>query len=112
MLEELPQVFPSRWSVYRRLGSFNGHELGPVNVADSVAVNLFTACVLGDPGNFTTMESAFTLLAQIAENGDSVRAFAPISPFIAPLMSGYELRLNSITDASAIRQDVQRRRVA
>jgi hypothetical protein len=94
------------WSAYRKLARFHGYSLGPVDAGDR-STNLFTACVLGDPGSFGAADAAATTLASIAFGGDSVMAYAPIAPFVLPALIGYELRLSTLAGAAAIRQRIQ-----
>lgn len=94
------------WSAYRKLAVSNGHELGPVDAGDR-ATNLFTACVIGDPGSLGTADAAATKLASIAVGGKSVKAYAAITPFVVPALVGYDLHLHTIGGAAVIRQQIQ-----
>jgi hypothetical protein len=95
------------WSGFTRLAKLNGRDIGPTNGADSVADGLFTGCCLGDPGTFGAAESAATVLAKIADGTDSVRATAPLQPFLVPQLAGYDLRLHTISQATVIRTRIQ-----
>jgi hypothetical protein len=95
------------WSGFTRLAKLNGRDIGPTNGADSVADGLFTGCCLGDPVTFGGAESAATLLAKIAEGVDSVRATAPLQPFLVPHLAGYDLRLHTVSQATVIRTRIQ-----
>jgi len=95
------------WAGFTRLAKFNGRDIGPTNGADSVADGLFTGCCLGDPGTFGGAEAAGTQLAKIADGVDSVRATAPLGPFLVPHLAGYSLRLHTINGAAAIRSRIQ-----
>ena len=68
---------------------------------------LSTSCVLGDPGSFGAADAAATRLAAISFGGDSVKAYAPIAPFVVPALVGYRLHLSTLDDAAAIRLRVQ-----
>ena len=94
------------WSAYQKLAAFHGHLLGPLDDSDR-STNLTTSCVLGDPGSFGAADAAATRLAAISFGGDSVKAYAPIAPFVVPAMVGYQLHLSTLDDAAAIRRRVQ-----
>lgn len=94
------------WSAYQRLAAFHGHLLGPLDDSDR-STNLTTSCVLGDPGSFGAADAAATRLAAISFGGDSVKAYAPIAPFVVPALVGYRLHLSTLDDAAAIRLRVQ-----
>lgn len=96
------------WEAYKRIATHHGHEIGPVS-SNNVATNMFTACVLGDPGTRHTLEAATGRLSAMGSvpRPDSVQRYAEISPFIVPVLHGYELNLSSLADAAAIRRRVQ-----
>ena len=95
------------WSAYQRLAKFHGHEVGPVDDAVGIAVNLYTACVLGDPGTWGRTVAAADTLTKVAAGVDSVRAYAPITPFVVPVLAGYDLHLHTLSGAGSIRSSVQ-----
>lgn len=100
------EILRPLWHAYTKLASIKGYSVG-AHTADNLADNLFSACVLGDPNTFGRTESAAHELVKLALNVDSVKAYAPIAPFVVPALSGYDLRLSSIADAAAIRSRVQ-----
>ena len=95
------------WSAYQRLAHFHGHEVGPVHDATGIAINLFTACVLGDPGTWGRALAAAGTLTKVAAGVDSVNAYAPIAPFVVPALAGYNLHLHTTRAATAVRSRVQ-----
>ena len=94
------------WTVYVKLATIRGYEIGPLSV-DHMSSNLFTACVLGDPGSYRGAAAAAERFASVAGGSTAARAYAPIMPFVAPALGGYDLRLSTIRGAEAIRRRIQ-----
>lgn len=94
------------WQVYSKMASLIDNPVGPLT-SDNLAINMFTACVLGDPGSFRTAHSVATTFAGIAGGSDAVSHYGPALPFILPAMYGYQLHLSTLDDATAIRRAIQ-----
>ncbi|AWT52586.1 hypothetical protein [Mycolicibacterium smegmatis] len=94
------------WRLYRHMARFNGHTIGPADVND-LSANLFTACVLGNPGSFGRADTAATIMASAVFGSDATTRYAQLLPFVIPTMSGYDLHLSTADDASAIRRSIQ-----
>jgi hypothetical protein len=94
------------WSAYRRLAGMRDHEIGPVSANDR-SINLFTACVLGDPGSFGRADAAATRFASIEFGSTSAGAYAAINPFVVPALVGYNLKLHTLQTAATVRSRVQ-----
>lgn len=94
-------VLQPMWTAFHSLADFRDHLLGPI--AADLSTNLLTACVLGDPGTGRKLQRAADVLSRLGAGGNQMRAWAPLSPFIAPALAGYELRLRSMSGAAIIR---------
>lgn len=94
------------WHVYVHLARFNGHTIGPVS-ADDLSANLFTACVLGNPGTYGRADNAATIMASASFRSDATSKYGQLIPFVIPALAGYDLRLSTPDDASAIRRRIQ-----
>lgn len=94
------------WHVYVHLARFNGHTIGPVS-ADDLSANLFTACVLGNPGTYGRADNAATIMASASFRSDATSRYGQLIPFVIPALSGYDLRLSTPDDASVIRRRIQ-----
>jgi hypothetical protein len=92
------------WSLYRRLATFEGHEVGPDS---EQSVNLFTVAVLGHPGTWNRANAAADRLAEFAANVDQVKSWQPLSPFIVTALHGYPLEFSTLEDAARIRQQIR-----
>lgn len=94
------------WSAYGKIAAFNGYEIGPKD-ARYLSTNLFTACVLGDPGTFSAADSVATKLASVGAGSNAASLYGPLVPFVFPALTGYKLRLSTLADATAIRTRIQ-----
>lgn len=88
------------WDVYRRIAKSRNKELGPRSDDDDRDVNIFTACVLGNPGSNAAAGRAADYFAALASKSDATAEYRQISPFVVPVMSGYPLKLHSWYDAA------------
>lgn len=94
------------WRVYINLARFNGHTIGPAS-ADDLSANLFTACVLGNPGTFGRADHAATIMASASFRSDATSKYGQLIPFVIPALSGYDLQLSTPDEASVIRRRIQ-----
>jgi hypothetical protein len=94
------------WHTYTRIAAYHGHDIGPSD-PNEMSINMFTACVLGDPGSFARCQSAAHELARIAAGVDHSRPYTAISPYVVTAITGYPLRLSTLQDAAAIRARIQ-----
>lgn len=94
------------WGLYGRLATLQGHEVGPMGI-DGQGTNLFTACVLGNPGSFGVANVAAQIMASSAGGSTNARAYGPLVPHVIPALCGYELRLSTLKEAAVIRGAIQ-----
>lgn len=94
------------WRVYTNLARFNGHTIGPAG-ADDLSANLFTACILGNPGTYGRADNAATIMASASFRSDATSRYGQLIPFVIPALSGYDLRLSTPDQASARRRQIQ-----
>lgn len=94
------------WRLYTNMARFNGHTLGPAS-ANDLSANLFTACVLGDPGTFGRADGAAAKMAALSAGANAPRKYGQLMPFVIPALSGYDLRLSTPDEASVIRHRIQ-----
>jgi hypothetical protein len=92
------------WSLYRRLATFEGHEVGPDSERST---NLFTVAVLGHPGTWSRAMAAADTLATFAHNVDQVKAWQPLSPHIVSALHGFPLEFSTLDEAGKRRQAIQ-----
>ncbi|MGB0969730.1 MAG: hypothetical protein ACPGVG_02030 [Mycobacterium sp.] len=94
------------WDAYKRIAGVRGVELGPRSVED-YAINKFTAICLGIPENNRQAGSAADYFSGLAVSGSiAAGEYEQITPFVVPVICGYELHLNTYNEALDIQGEL------
>ncbi|KKB97829.1 hypothetical protein [Mycolicibacter arupensis] len=95
------------WQIVKALVVWNGEDDPEDVTADAPSTGLLTACRFGNPGSMSTAGTVATMLVGANLGTDAAKRWGPLMPFVLAPLNGYELHLNTSSQAAATRASIQ-----